>query len=234
MPPHARAGGIGRGHRFAAYPRCSADRGVARVRRLVLMLCGIAVAIYGPMVLIHAFCITGLGGWAIPGVELFIFVPVGCLGLTVLALVCLPFRAVRRAASVTLLSALVMVILFIPALGLATAARRYGFKLAAQRARPLVAAIARFERERGQPPESLAALVPTYLPELPRRIPQVRLITGPETPKDFAGNAWVLRAMVPSGVINFDQFMYFPNQQYPEFGYGGGVERIADWAYVHE
>ena len=25
MPPHARAGWIGRGHRFAAYPRCSTD-----------------------------------------------------------------------------------------------------------------------------------------------------------------------------------------------------------------
>ncbi len=25
MPPHARAGRIGRGHRFAAYPRCSTD-----------------------------------------------------------------------------------------------------------------------------------------------------------------------------------------------------------------
>ncbi len=24
-PPHARAGRLGRGHRFAAYPRCSAD-----------------------------------------------------------------------------------------------------------------------------------------------------------------------------------------------------------------
>jgi hypothetical protein len=27
MPPHARAGQNGRGHRFAAYPRCSADTG---------------------------------------------------------------------------------------------------------------------------------------------------------------------------------------------------------------
>jgi hypothetical protein len=25
MPPHARAVSFGRGHRFAAYPRCSAD-----------------------------------------------------------------------------------------------------------------------------------------------------------------------------------------------------------------
>ena len=30
MPPHARAGGAGRGHRFAAYPRCSADAANAR------------------------------------------------------------------------------------------------------------------------------------------------------------------------------------------------------------
>src|SRR5512143_2519767 len=27
VPPHARAGRVGRGHRFAAYPRCSADTG---------------------------------------------------------------------------------------------------------------------------------------------------------------------------------------------------------------
>jgi hypothetical protein len=27
MPPHARSVSIGRGHRFAAYPRCSADVG---------------------------------------------------------------------------------------------------------------------------------------------------------------------------------------------------------------
>jgi hypothetical protein len=34
--------------------------------------------------------------------------------------------------------------------------------------------------------------------------------------------------------INFDQLMYFPNQQYPEFGHGGRIERIGAWAYVHE
>jgi hypothetical protein len=27
MPPHSRAAEVGRGHRFAAYPRCSADSG---------------------------------------------------------------------------------------------------------------------------------------------------------------------------------------------------------------
>jgi hypothetical protein len=33
MPPHARAGLDGRGHRFAAYPRCSADLRGSKRRR---------------------------------------------------------------------------------------------------------------------------------------------------------------------------------------------------------
>lgn len=47
-------------------------------------------------------------------------------------------------------------------------------------------------------------------------------------------NPWVLVVFTPSGGINFDQFMYFPLQNYPEHGYGGWLERIDDWAYVHE
>jgi hypothetical protein len=204
------------------------------VKRRAIALVGIAFAIYGPMVLIHAVCITGLDGWSIAGVELFILVPIGSTAVAFIAALCLPFRRIRHEASLSLLSALAMVVLFVPALGLATAARHQGFRLAARRSRPLVEAIARFDREHGHPPDSLAALVPGYLPKLPARIPDVRLIAGPDTPETYAGNSWVLRAMVPSGLINFDQFMYFPNQQYPRLGYGGAVERIDDWAYVHE
>jgi hypothetical protein len=43
-----------------------------------------------------------------------------------------------------------------------------------------------------------------------------------------------LVVFTPSGAINFDQFMYFPNRNYPEQGFGGWIERIGDWAYVHE
>jgi hypothetical protein len=31
VPAHARAGWVGRGHRFAAYPRCSADLATSRL-----------------------------------------------------------------------------------------------------------------------------------------------------------------------------------------------------------
>jgi hypothetical protein len=33
---------------------------------------------------------------------------------------------------------------------------------------------------------------------------------------------------------SFDRFLYFPLQNYPEDGYGGSLERIGDWAYLHE
>ena len=52
--------------------------------------------------------------------------------------------------------------------------------------------------------------------------------------KDYLGNPWVLTIYTPSGGINFDQFMYFPLTNYPKTGYGGSLERIGDWAYVHE
>jgi hypothetical protein len=38
----------------------------------------------------------------------------------------------------------------------------------------------------------------------------------------------------PSGGINFDSFLYLPLQNWPERGYGGVLQRIDDWAYVHE
>jgi hypothetical protein len=41
-------------------------------------------------------------------------------------------------------------------------------------------------------------------------------------------------ANVSTAVLNWDTFIYFPNQRYPDVGYGGWIERIDRWAYVHE
>jgi hypothetical protein len=45
VPPHARAGQDGRGHRFAAYPRCSAGVGGSDVSRLRLTASGVLIVI---------------------------------------------------------------------------------------------------------------------------------------------------------------------------------------------
>jgi hypothetical protein len=34
--------------------------------------------------------------------------------------------------------------------------------------------------------------------------------------------------------LQFDSLVYWPERNYPDFMYGGGVERIGDWVYVHE
>jgi hypothetical protein len=45
---------------------------------------------------------------------------------------------------------------------------------------------------------------------------------------------WELNIPCPWGFINWDVFFYWPTQRYPDYIYGGGVERIGKWAYVHE
>ena len=41
-------------------------------------------------------------------------------------------------------------------------------------------------------------------------------------------------ATTPTGAPLRMAFMYFPNGDYPDHGYGGSIERVAGWAYVHE
>ncbi len=116
--------------------------------------------------------------------------------------------------------------------------RMDGFKALAQRSTPLVDAIARYEEESGSPPPSLDDLVPDYLPEVPSTgmgaYPDYEYITGDTAQDRYKKNSWVLIVPTPPGGLGWDQFMYFPNQNYPERGYGGVLERIQDWAYVHE
>ncbi len=64
--------------------------------------------------------------------------------------------------------------------------------------------------------------------------PEFRYHTGIEAKDRFANNAWALSVATPSGGINWDMMLYFPDQNYPDRGYGGSLERVGDWAYVHE
>ena len=199
---------------------------------LRIMLLSLATCV--PFVGIHALCLFGTG-WSVPGIELFLLVwSVAFMGVLI-DLVLLAFPRSRARAKATLCGpCLVLLLLSVPAACAASAVRRLGFSLAAERAAPLVAAIERHEREQGRPPRSLAELVPRYLDRLPDRLPPLEIVTVDEAKQCYRGNDWVLRASVPSGFANFDQFLYFPNGDYPAQGFGGSLERIGAWAYVHE
>jgi hypothetical protein len=170
--------------------------------------------------------------------EMFIILP---LMAGLLALVISPFllliRRFRRLVFRCLIAASILTAATLIGLSLGGRVRMAAFHRLAERSRPLVRAIQVYESRHGSPPPDLAALVPGYLPAIPgtgmAAYPRYEYQVGQKATR-YEGNPWVLVVFTPSGGINFDQFMYFPLQNYPQSGYGGSIERIADWAYVHE
>jgi hypothetical protein len=83
----------------------------------------------------------------------------------------------------------------------------------------------------------LDALVPKHIAAIPgtglRAYPRYNYVTG-EQAKDYDDNPWALYVDTSSGIGNWDLFLYLPRQNYPRYGYGGGLERVGEWAYVHE
>ncbi|HET9314683.1 MAG TPA: hypothetical protein VFQ51_03800 [Vicinamibacteria bacterium] len=193
-----------------------------------------AAAFYLPYLGLWGWCITGMGGWSPVGSE-FILMAALCLGLAAVLVglaVLIPRRS-RATGRILCVSGCFVLGFLVPSMAVAAQLRALGFRLAARRATPLVAAIHAYERATGGPPAQLSVLVPGYLPELPTHIPPVELIAGGEAAR-YGGNRWVLVAQVGFGILNWDEFLYFPNQQYPSEGFGGHLERMGDWAYVHE
>jgi hypothetical protein len=124
-------------------------------------------------------------------------------------------------------------VLSFPAVRAAKRVRMQSFRVAAQRAEPVIAAIEKHVANTGAPPATLQHLVPQYIAAIPDRLPPIEIQWGPEIPKAYRGNEWIVSASV-TWIMSFDRFLYFPNQQYPESGYGGSLQRIGRWAYVHE
>ncbi len=113
------------------------------------------------------------------------------------------------------------------------------------RARPLVTALEKFRSDHGHYPGALTRLVPRYLP----RVPDAGVLGHREfeytraDPQDQMGRgAWLadwhagydLRLPCPWGFLNFDSMHYWPSGQYPKQAWGGVIEEIGGWAYVHE
>jgi hypothetical protein len=151
------------------------------------------------------------------------------------SLVGLAFHRVRRHSAALAVCSVAYLIAFIISFRVADSVRMSAFHQLAERNKPLVTAVRSFERKHGHPPESLRALVPEFLPSVPSTgmgaYPEYNYSTAST---NYEGNPWVLTVFTPQEGINFDQFMYFPLTNYPKTGYGGWLEKVGDWAYVHE
>ena len=145
------------------------------------------------------------------------------------------FTATRAAAGRVLLFAGAIALGSILGLGSGPRLRMKRIANVVAAARPLTQAIHAFEKQTGKPPTTLSDLVPRYL----AAVPPTGMGGYPEweytsLANQYEGNPWVLIVETGGPGINFDQLMYFPNQRYPAIGYGGDLERVGEWAYVHE
>lgn len=104
----------------------------------------------------------------------------------------------------------------------------------AVRMQPLIDALEKYNKDNGRYPAQLSEL--QYFYKVPHR-------TGMCGYGDYAYHIPKKDSLyrkyelyVPCGGlgINFDSFVYWPEEKYPEYMYGGVVERIGTWAYVLE
>jgi hypothetical protein len=190
------------------------------------------------LVLLEYQAVAPIGHWSLLILELPYLI--GILA-AICAIVVLPFFLLCRAKRVLALAWFSAAAIYLPlafgGLLIGRHIRDHAFERLAVKSAPLVSAIRAYEVAQGQPPPALSALVPAYLSKVPRTgmmsYPHYRYYVGADA-RRYDNNPWVLVIFAPSGGINFDQFMYFPLQNYPPRGYGGWLARIKDWAYVHE
>ncbi len=115
-----------------------------------------------------------------------------------------------------------------------------GAQRAAHRGDEIVDAIHRYESFSGKLPNALEELVPRELESIPDTgmigFPSFQYV-GPKDPtlqdKERPFKKYELRVDLYK-LLQFDCLVYWPEGNYPDFMYGGGVERIGEWAYVHE
>lgn len=118
-------------------------------------------------------------------------------------------------------------------------ARRAGVRNIAEHAAPIVIGVTRFAQEQGHPPFALDELIPDYLDQIPntglRGCPDFAYkMLEDVVPHGVEAGGWELRVLCPTGMLNWDTYLFWPSGAYPLQTHGGSAERIGSWAYVHE
>ena len=181
--------------------------------------------------------VSGYGDWGIPGQELVAWLCLLGMVIMAVALLGLFFSKLRCASMAVLIGAAMMVTLSVISLKSADGIRMQGFERLAQEAAPLVAAIHDYNDKFGIPPKSLKGLQVNYPPGhivKGGELPNFEYLPGEQATGRYHGNPWVLMLETPTGPLRWDQFIYYPLQNYPSLGHGGWIEKVGEWAYVHE
>lgn len=197
---------------------------------LSLLLCGYTVGS-------SYLSVSGYGDWGLPGQELVIWLCL--LGMVIIAVSTLGvfFNKTRSTSLAVVIGAGMLVTLSVMSLKSADRIRLRGFERLSREAAPLVAAIHAYNKEFGVPPKSMEELKVNYPPGHSikgGKLPVFEYLPGDRARERYHGNPWVLLLETPTGPLSWDLFLYYPLQNYPPLGHGGWLEKVGDWAYVHE
>jgi hypothetical protein len=167
---------------------------------------------------------------------MLVFLLLAWIAIPVSLLFLISWKHARRSALIGLTWAAVLMLILTGISMLEGEVRRAAFLALTERSAPLIAAIDRYERDHGAPPDSLAILVPSYMPSVPSTgmgaYPSYEYLHRKDAVILY-GDRWALVIDTPTGVINFDEFYYLPSRRYPA-RVSGYVERVGNWAYFHE
>lgn len=180
----------------------------------------------------HYRAASGVGGWGVPGLELVLWFCLGVVILTLFTAFGLFLSRLRCASFAIMIGGAFYVLLNLATLAYADKVRMAGFERLAEESRPLVAAIEAYVAQHGVPPEGLQAIDTSGIPA--ERLASIRYLTGYQSQQHFHGNPWILALDAPTGPFRWDQFLYYPLQNYPKLGHDGWLEEINGWAYVHQ
>ncbi len=181
--------------------------------------------------------VSGYGDWGIPGQELVIWFCLLGMVIMVISLFGLFLSKIRCSSMAVFIGSGLMVVLSLISLKSADGIRLQGFERLSQEAAPLVAAILAYDKEFGHPPKSLDVLqvnFPSGHTIKGGELPAFEYYPGAIATDRYHGNPWVLKLETPTGPLRWDQFLYYPKQNYPSLGHGGWFEKVGEWAYVHE
>ena len=205
--------------------------------RVYLVLLTVSVTVYFPFA--HWISTTRVGtSLFLWGVVIYGFLFLAAVPAIPLSLIALFYKRLRGDALLVLVLSLVYIPLCIAGIYFGREVRMARMADFAERSQPLIEAIQKYERNQGAPPATLDDLIPDYLSEIPHTgmmaYPEYEYYSGKKSLERYDGNPWVVTVDTPSGGPNWDEMLYFPKQNYPKAGYGGDLERVGDWAYVHE
>ncbi len=123
------------------------------------------------------------------------------------------------------------------AMRLAGALRHQAFVRAARIGDSLVQALRQYRHDHGEYPDSLEQLIPHDLQEIPYTgmIAYPHFLYGKDRNDiQIHVGSYELRIQCQSTGLNFDRFIHWPAEVYPDRIQDKPVERILTWAYVHE